>query len=106
MIAGRMRERLRLMEPVVSVDGFKAERTSWVDRGTIWAERRKESGYRHDEVGEPFAEHRAEYNIRLGHPVGEGWRVEEIGGLTYTVVATLPNRARGMVTLICERYNK
>ena len=106
MIAGRMRYRLKVFEPVVSVDKFKAERTTWVERNTIWAERLKNTGYRHDEVAEPFADYRAEYNIRSVHPVGENWRVEEVGGLTYNVVAVIPNRERGMTTLICERFNR
>lgn len=101
-----MKYRLRVIEPVVTVDRFHAEKTDWTERGIIHAERVKDTGYRREEVGEHFAEHRAEYRIRSAHDVRENWRVEEIGGMTYTVTAVINNRDRGMKTLVCERLNK
>ncbi|MDE6801754.1 MAG: head-tail adaptor protein [Muribaculaceae bacterium] len=101
-----MKSRLTIIEPVVVVDDFHAEKTVWTKRKTIRAERVKESAYRRHEVSEMFPEHRTEFNIRDAHRVGENWRVEEVGGLEYTVTAILANRDRGMKTLICERLNK
>lgn len=105
MMAGRMRYRLRVMEQRTVRDKFNAPCVEWVERGVIRAERVRNTGYRREEVDEHFADYRAEYNIRDAHEVKEGWQVEELGGLTYTVTATIPNRARGMITLICERLN-
>lgn len=106
MIAGRMQYRLRVERPEVIVDEFHSESTRWVEVGVIWAERVKASAYRHDEVGEHFPDHKAEYNVRMQHRVQENWHVEEIGGLRYIVTAVIPNRARGMLTLVCERLNE
>lgn len=105
MIAGRLTYRLRLVEPVVTVDSFKAERTTWQPRGVIRAERVSARGYRHEEAAEHFSDSRAEFNIRSVHAVRENWRVEEVGGYTYTVTAVIDNRRRGMKTLVCERLN-
>lgn len=106
MIAGRMRYRLRVERPEIVIDEYHAESTRWVEVGVIWAERVKNTGYRHDEVGEHFSDHRAEYNVRIQHDVRANWRIEEVGGLRYTVTATIPNRERGMLTLVCERLNE
>ncbi len=106
MKAGPMKYRLKVQEPVITKDKYHAERVVWTGRGTVWAERVKNTGYRREEVGELFPEHRAEYNVRIAHKIGENWRVTEIGGLEYTVTATIPNKERGMLTLICERVNK
>lgn len=106
MRAGKMRYRLRVERPEVVVDEFRAETTRWVEVRTIWAERVKNTGRRHEEAAELFPDHSAEYNVRIQHDVKENWRVEEIGGHRYTVTATIPNVDRGMLTLICERLNE
>lgn len=105
MIAGRMKYRLRLLKPAVEVDNFGEETPDFVEVGVIHAERVKISGQRSDEVGEHFPDYRAEFNIRDVHPVGENWRVEQLGGYLYTVTNIIPNIDRGMKTLICDRVN-
>ena len=93
-----MRTRLELLRPVRTVDGYGAE--------SVHYEQVRHTARLHNEVGEHFPDHSTEYNVRDGHEVGENWRVRELQGLLYTVTAIIPNKARGFVTLICERVNE
>ncbi len=106
MKAGRMKYRLKVERPEIVIDEFKAETTRWIPGKTIWAERVRNVGRRREEAGELFPDHSVEYNVRIQHDVQENWRVEEIGGHRYVVVATVPNADRGMLTLVCERLNE
>ena len=106
MIAGRMKHKLTLLEPIHEVDRFGADSMVYVERGTVWAERIKQTGFRHEEVGEHFPDYRAEFNIRDVHRIDENWRVRQLGGHLYTVTNIIPNIDRGFNTLICERVNE
>lgn len=107
MRAGSLKYRLRLLKPVYAdTDGFGAKPTVWTPTVTIHAERVKASGRRTLELGEQFADYHVEFNIRDAHKVRENWKVEELGGYVYNVVNVIPNRDRGMLTLICERDNE
>lgn len=107
MYAGRMKYRLELQRPAPAPDnGFGPGDMEFVPVRIVAAERVRFSGRRTDEVAEAFADYSARYNIRDAHPVDEHWRVRELGGHLYTVVAVEPNRDRGMLTLICERVNE
>lgn len=106
MKAGRMDQRVELMEPVRTKDGYGDERTEYVARATAWAEQVRHTGSRSEEVAEHFADHRTEWNIRTAHSVGENWRLRHVGGFTYTVTAIVENRKRGYRTLYCERLNE
>lgn len=106
MQAGRMKYKLELLEPVRIADRFGAETTDWQKTRTVSAERVKFSGSRHIEVSEQFADYRVEFNIRDAHAVDEGWRARQLGGHLYTVVNIIPNKDRGMLTLVCERVNE
>ncbi len=105
MQAGRMKYKLVLLEPSVEVDAYGNETPIFAEFRTVSAERVRFSGHRSNEVGEMFPDYRAEFNIRDAHPVKENWRVRQLGGYEYTVVAIIPNLDRGMNTLICERVN-
>lgn len=105
MQAGRMRYRLELLEPVKSVSGSGACAEAYVPRGTAHAERVRMSGRRVEEVGEHFADYHVEFNVRDAHPVRDGWRVRQLGGDLYAVTNVVPNRERGMLTLVCDRVN-
>lgn len=106
MIAGRMTEWLTVLKPTTVVNAFGEEHITYTEQATIHAERVKESAMRRTEVGEHFPDHDAEFNVRDAHTVEENWRVRQLGGLLYTVVAIVPNRQRGYVTLKCERVNE
>lgn len=100
-----MRYRLIVFEPIVEVDKFGEETPSYRRLNVIHAERVKLTGNRSEEVGEHFPDYRVEFNIRDVHPVGENWRVEQLGGYLYTVTNVIPNIERGMKTLVCDRVN-
>lgn len=106
MIAGRMKYKLTLLEPTTAINRFGEETTTFAEVNTVHAERIKHSGQRSEEVGEHFPDYRVSYNIRSTHPVKENWRVQELGGYLYTVVAIEPNKDKGFKTLICERVNE
>ena len=106
MIAGKMKYKLTVLEPQRTVDRMGAEAVQYIDRGVIWAERVNTSGSRSEEVGEHFPAYSAQFRIRFAHEVRENWRVSQLGGYLYTVVAIIPNLDRGYKTLQCERVNE
>ena len=106
MRAGAMKYRLKLLQPVVSTNEYGEEATTYEPTRTVWAERRKQSGFRSEEVGEHFADYRAEFNVRDAHPIKENWRVQQLDGHLYTVTGIVPNKDKGMNTLVCERVNE
>ena len=105
MRAGRMKDRLVLLEPVIGTDGMGGENPVFRERRTVSAERVTMTGRRVDEAGEHFADYRADFNIRDAHPVRENWHVRVPGGYEYIVACVIPHRDRGMLTLKCERLN-
>lgn len=105
MIAGRLTYRLTLLEPVATGTMSGARHTDFRATRTVRAERVRQSGRTRTEVGEHFAEVSTMWRIRDAHPVGEGWRVQQLGGYLYSVTAIEPNRERGFLTLTCERVN-
>lgn len=106
MKAGRLKYKLRLLRPSSAANKYGEQSARWEATATVWAERRRLSGSRSDEAGEAFADYRTEWNIRSAHLVDEGWRVEQLGGHLYTVVAVVPNTSRDYTTLVCERLNE
>lgn len=103
-----MRDRLTLYAPVVTRTGSGAHRGEYSERATVWAERARLNGSSTDETGEHFAEYSAEWHIRDRHEVAEGWQVTEATrpAVRYRVNSIIPNKARGMLTLICKRLNQ
>ena len=106
MRAGAMKYKLTLLEPQRTTDKMGAEAVQYIETSTVWAERVRVNGNRSEEVGEHFPNYATQYNIREAHTVAENWRVQELGGYLYTVVAILPNLDRGYKTLVCERVNE
>lgn len=106
MYAGRMQYKITLFQPQVTTTASGNERTSYVNAGTVWAERVKASGRRSEEVGEHFPDYSVEFNIRDAHTVSENWRVQQLGGYLYTVTNVIPNLDRGYKTLVCVRVNE
>lgn len=106
MIAGRMKYRLKLLQPVKVTSKSGAETTTYQETVTVHAERVRNSGRRSEEVGEHFPDYHVEFNIRDAHTVAENWRVQQLGGYVYTVTNIVPNLDKGYKTLICERLNE
>lgn len=106
MIAGRMKYKLTLLEPVKVENDFGEETTTYVETRTVNAERIKHGGSRSEEVGEHFPDYSAEFNIRDAHPVQENWRAQQLGGNLYTITNIVPNLDKGYKTLICVRVNE
>ena len=101
-----MKYRLQLLKPTATTNDYGEEATTYEPIRTVWAERKKQSGNRSEEVGEHFPAHTAEFNIRDAHPVQENWRAQQLGGNLYTIVSIIPNRDKGYNTLLCDRVNE
>ena len=106
MIAGRMKYKLKLLQPIKAENDFGEEVDTWQETVTVHAERVKHTGNRSEEVGEHFPDYRVEFNIRDVHTISENWRVQQLGGNLYTVTNIIPNLDRGFKTLICDRVNE
>lgn len=106
MRAGALKYKLMLLEPKRTTDRMGAEATTYNPTRTVCAERVRATGNRSEEVGEHFPDYAAEFNIRDAHPIAENWRVQQLGGYLYTVVAIIPNLDRGYKTLLCDRVNE
>lgn len=106
MRAGGLRYKLRLLRPTTTTNDYGAEKTEYTETAVVWAERVKFDGSQSNEVGEPFPDYRARFNIRAAHECRELWRVEQLGGNLYTVTNIIPNTERGYKTLVCERVNE
>jgi head-tail adaptor len=105
MIAGRMRNMLKVFKPDTTTDQYGSTVVSYAEVGTIHAERSKADGNTVAEAAEAFAAYTATYNVRDCHGIKAGWRVEELGGELYNVLAVVGNPGKGMATLKCERVN-
>lgn len=106
MIAGRMKHRLQVLQPISTEGGYGDEVTEWKLVNTIHAELVKQTGNRSEEVGEHYPNYNVEYNINAAHKIEENWRVQQLGGYLYTVATVIPNIDKGMKTLVCERVNE
>ncbi len=106
MRAGALKYRLTLLEPTRTTDRMGAEATEYTAARTVHAERVTMSGNRSEEAGEHFPAYQVQFNIRNAHPIAENWRVQQLGGYLYTVVAIIPNLDRGYNTLVCDRVNE
>ncbi len=106
MIAGRLKYRLTLFEPVQATNDYGEEEMTYTQTQTVRAERVRQTGSRSEEVGEHFPAYNAEFNIRSAHTIHENWRVQEIGGNLYTVTNIIPNIEKGYKTLVCVRVNE
>lgn len=106
MRAGTLKYRLKVLEPKRVTDRMGAETTTYEEVGTIHAERVMATGNRSEEVGEHFSTYSVEFNIRNAHHIEENWRVQQLGGHLYTVVAIIPNLDRGYNTILCDRVNE
>lgn len=106
MRAGALKYKLTLLEPIRATDRMGAETTTYNPTRTVRAERVRATGNRSEEVSEHFPDYAAEFNIRDAHPIAENWRVQQLGGYLYTVVAIIPNLDRGYKTLLCDRVNE
>lgn len=101
-----MKYRLVLLKLVETPGNkFGGGKQSFVETVTVHAERVNLSGHRSEELGEHFPDYHVEFNIRDVHEVKENWRAQEVGGYKYTITNIIPNRDRGMLTLICDRLN-
>lgn len=72
----------------------------------IAADRVKNDGRKLIVLGEQYPAYTADYNIRDGHEVKEGWRVKDMdSGVVYEITACIRDRLKRMITLKCVGVN-
>lgn len=101
-----MKYRLTMLMPVKGDEVFGSSDIKYQEAGVIHAERVKISGRSSEEAGEHFSDYHSEWNVRDAHPVKEGWRVAQLGGVEWNVTNVIPNLDKGYKTLICDKVNK
>ena len=106
MIAGRMKYHLQVYIPVVTLNDFGEEITEYRSQAVVRAERVRETAMRTLEASEQFPDHSVEFSVRAAHDIRENYRVQQLGGNLYDVVAVVPNIDKGYNTLKCERVNE
>lgn len=104
-----MTSRLSVEQPEQYKGGFGTGGVRFVpyrEGRPIAAERRRLSGSASIQVGEDFADYRAEYYVYLQHPIREHWRVRDLEtGVLYEVKTFFPDRGNNLHRLCCERVN-
>ena len=108
MKAGKMDERLWQLKPVIRKNETGEKVPVFIRQGTcpIWAERVKYIGSMNNEAREYSPRYSADFNVRIEHPVTDGWRVEDSEGNIYMVRTHTDYRRQGFKTLHCERPNE
>ena len=106
MRAGAMKYKLNVYRPVKTVGRFGEISQTWELYSTIRAERVDMTGRRTVIDSEVFSDYTVKFNVRALATVKENWRVEQLGGYTYTVVSVIPTLHKGMLTLVCDRLSE
>ena len=104
MIAGRMTERVVLLQPTSTEDKFGSEVVEFTALKTVHAEVQWKSGGTYEQASELFPDGHIEVIVRIAHPVEAKWRIRYNGEL-YNVTAVAPNRVKGLKRLICDKVN-
>lgn len=106
MKAGGLISRLIPMELISFRDPVSGTvKKEWVNRPVIRADRAKLIGRRRSANGETVNAYDAEFRVRIGHKVSDGWRVREVEGYLYEVAATEKDRLKQMKTLKCFKVD-
>ena len=107
MKAGRLNNRLTLLQPGAVTNDYGEQKTTYEAAGYCDAERANMTGNRSEEVEEHFPDYRANWVTSIAVTVAENWRLQDTEtGYLYTVTNVVLNRRRGMKTLICTRANE
>ena len=70
MRAGEMKYRLQLLKPTATTNDYGEEATTYEPIRTVWAERKKQSGNRSEEVGE-LAERAHRCSVEICHKIAQ-----------------------------------
>lgn len=104
MLAGRLTEQITLLKPLVVIDRYGAEATTWEESPIIRAEVQWKGGETTEQNGELFETRRVDVLIRW-REVDASWRVKH-DGILYNISAIEPNRRKQFKRLICKKVNE
>lgn len=98
--------RLEVFRLIVVKGKYGALNSEFKSEGIIAADRVKYDGRKMIVLAEQYPLYTADYNIRDGNKVKEGWRVKDLdSGTLYEVTARLHDRQKRMFTLKCVGIN-
>lgn len=106
MRAGTLTYKLIILKPETVRNKLGEKSLAWTEQKAVHAERVRLTGSRSEEVAEHFPAYSVNWNIRAAHTIEENWRVQEVGGYLYEVLAIEPNKRKGYLTLITQRVNE
>ena len=101
MPAGKLKDRVTLLQRQSGQDALGQPLQTWVDVTTTWADVRFVSGIETIKAGREISTSRASVRIRRRGNVSRQMRVR-IGGVEYEIVDVVPSVDRAWLTLICE----
>lgn len=94
-----------ILKPKQVDSGYGGKQTEFETSSTVYASRVKLSGKRAEVIGEHFPDYSAAFDVWFCTEVEENWRLQEHGGMLYTITNIIPNEEKDLLTLICERVN-
>ena len=101
MPAGKLKDRVTLLQRQSGQDALGQPSTAWVDVASLWAEVRFVSGIETIKAGRETSTSRASVRIRNTNGIVRQMRVQ-LGGVDYEIVDIIPDPKRAYLTLICE----
>lgn len=106
MDAFKLRDRVELLEPVRTSDGYGSVATSWSSHGIIHAQVQWKSGKESVSAAEVFSDERIDVILWNKTSIRTDWRVQIPEGNLYQVVAIEPTPSKNMKRVICGRVNE
>ena len=101
MSAGKLRDRIDILQRLTSSDALGQQSTAWVGVASLWAEVRFVSGIETIKAGRETSTSRASVRIRSISGLDRQMRAR-IGAVDYEIVDIVPDQKRAYLTLICE----
>ena len=101
MAAGKLHDRVTLLQRQSGQDALGQPSTAWVDVARLWAEVRFVSGIETIKAGRETSTSRASVRIRNMSGILRQMRAQ-LGGVDYEIVDIIPDPKRAYLTLICE----
>lgn len=101
MPAGKLKDRVTLLQRQSGQDALGQPSTAWVDVASLWAEVRFVSGIETIKAGRETSTSRASVRIRNTNGIVRQMRVQ-LGVVDYEIVDIIPDPKRAYLTLICE----
>lgn len=105
MVAGKLNEVVKFIEPVTIKNNYGATKTEWKDRITTKASVNQKSGSRGVINNEIFTSYTIEFEVWDYHLINESWRVIWNKKI-YQIESIVPERGKKKQTIITSLVNE